>query len=181
MSIAKIFLMSLLIGLCGCAANDALTPSSSLKVDDFDGTKMIYQPPVSAAASMMEGWNMLGMSWSERLPNEVILIAGASNAAISIKDAMFNVDGTIITAKPTGDLTSREYFDSFKLPPQSTKPFIISLEDFVLLANAKTVKMRITTYKGESSTSTFGSDHPNAIVQTKLQKFLANLKEAKAI
>jgi len=64
--------------LTGCSASalNSLTPSLSVKHDEWNDTKIISQPPVSAAASMSEAWHTLGFTWNQNHPDFVILKVG---------------------------------------------------------------------------------------------------------
>jgi hypothetical protein len=48
----------------------------SLVKDDFDGSIIVRQTPVSASSSMSEAWHTLGFSWNQKTPNIIYITAG---------------------------------------------------------------------------------------------------------
>ena len=87
--IATMLLAGLLVA--GCASmNNAMTPSSHVMTDDFDGTAIIRQAPVSSSSSLAEGWHTLGFEWGQKTPDLVFITAG-TNGITNVTDVAFNV------------------------------------------------------------------------------------------
>lgn len=164
--LSNYFYIISIIGLLfsGCASfNQMATPSAKVIKNEFDNSIEIRQIPVSAASSLTEGWNTLGFSWLKKYPDSVYLLAGTSGIT-NISAVHFNIDGEIIELnEPSSHLT--DYGD------WSTRPFIISLENFKKLAKGKTVKMKLVMID-KYNVSTFGQDHLSAVVSGKFSKFI---------
>lgn len=157
--------------LIGCAAtNDALTPSLAVIKDDFDGKLIVRQEPVSSASSISEAWHTLGFDWTEKTPDTVYLTAGAKGI-VNIEGLAFNADGRVYDNIKTASATT-EYGQ------WSTRRFAISWNDFLAIANAKSVKMRISKIN-DYTVSSFGPAHP-ATVDSKIPPFVARVQELRA-
>jgi hypothetical protein len=157
--------------LSGCAAsNDALTPSLGVIKDDFDGSLIVRQVPVSAASSLSEAWHTLGFEWTQKTPETVYLTAGA-RGIVNIEKLAFNADGRIIDNIRTASATT-DYGQ------WSTRRFAMSWDDFLAVANAKSVKMRVSM-NNEYTVSSFGPAHP-ATVDSKIPPFVARVQELRA-
>jgi len=159
-----IFISILILTFFGCASfNQMATPSPKTVINDFDGSIEVRQSPVSAAASMSEGWNTLGFTWLSKNPEYVYLIVGTQGIT-NISSVSFNIDGEIIDLEePASYLTDYGEW--------STRPFVISLTKFRQLANANTVKMKVVMIDSYT-VSTFGKNHPLAVVSGKFDEFL---------
>ncbi|MCW8857007.1 MAG: hypothetical protein OQJ95_06540 [Kangiella sp.] len=158
----------LLTLMAGCASmNDALTPDTQVRVDDFDGSKEIIQKPVSAASSMSEGWNTLGFRWNSKAPDIVFMNAGAEGIT-NVTGLEFNVDGDFVIAQEASHLT--------KYGQWSTRQFAVSLDDFMKIAKGKVVKMKVVMID-EYAVSSFGTEVNGAVVNSKFPKFLEQLKK----
>jgi hypothetical protein len=127
-----------------------------------DDTLLITQSPVSAADGLDQAWHMLGFSWDQRYPDKVFLQVGVSGIE-NVMGVTFKLKDREIAGRKASILT--DYGD------QSYRRFVISLEEFIAIANAGTVKMKVSqidTY----TVSTFGNAHTGAIVSSKLSPFL---------
>lgn len=168
MEIRKAIILTLAILVASCAA---LTPGIKIETDPYYDTTQITQPPVSAAASMSESWHTLGFWWSQKNPNEVVLIVGVQGID-NITDVEFKIDGqTTSTIKKFDRLTA--YADSRS--GWSTRNFSISLDEFKKLETAKDVKMKvesIDTY----TVSSFGLENKGALVNSKIKPFIDAIK-----
>lgn len=170
----KIVLLALVFTLIsGCASfNDAMTPSLSVQNDPFDGSLNIVQPPVSAASGMSEGWHTLGFQWNQNFPQVVFLEVGVSGIA-NVMGVAFNVDGEFIeNIKEASTLT--------KYGDWSTRRLVMSVVEFVKVAQGKDVKMKvmkIDTY----SVSSFGTANAGALVNSKFPEFIQKLKEQNVV
>jgi|SRR5690554_709877 len=172
MTIRIIVLIFALVGLHGCASfNDSMTPSMKVQKDDFDGSLIVSQSPVSAASSMKEAWHTLGFEWVQKFPDVVFIEVGVSGIT-NVVSVAFNVDGEIIeNVKQASSLT--------KYGDWSTRRLVIPIKDFSKIAAGKDVKMKvmqIDTY----SVSSFGSANSGAIVNSKFPPFIEKLKELNA-
>lgn len=154
--------------MAGCAAtNDALTPSLVTIKDEFDGSLIVRQVPVSAASSLGEAWHTLGFEWTQKTPDTVYLTAGA-RGIVNVEKLAFNADGRILDNIRTASATT-EYGQ------WSTRRFAIPWDDFLVVASAKSVKMRVSTIN-EYTVSSFGPTHP-ATVDSKIAPFVVRVKE----
>lgn len=167
----KPVLFAILFLISGCANfNDAMTPSLAVKTDQFDGSVIIVQPPISASSSLSEGWHTLGFEWNQKFPDEIFITVGVSDID-NVMGVKFNVDGKVITnIKDASTLT--------KYGDWSTRRFVMPISDFVKVAQGRDVKMKvmqIDTY----SVSSFGSINSGAIVNAKFAPFIQKLKEQK--
>ncbi|MBI2427497.1 MAG: hypothetical protein HYV29_01620 [Ignavibacteriales bacterium] len=159
----------LILGLVGCAAmNDALTPSLRIEKDEFDGSTIIYQPPVSAASGSSEGWHHLGFEWSTKWRYNAFITVGVSGIH-NISSVEFKVDGNVIdNIKVASEIT--DYGEHI-----STRRFATSWTNFLKLANAKTVIMKVNRIN-EYSVSTFGIGS-SAPVVSKFSPFVNEVNE----
>ncbi|MBW2942525.1 hypothetical protein [Zhongshania aquimaris] len=168
-----VLLAVMLFAVSGCASfNDAMTPSLSVQQDQFDGSLIITQPPVSAASGLSEGWHSLVFQWSNKFPSVVFLEVGVSGIT-NIMGVTFNVDGQIIeNIKDASALT--------KYGDWSTRRLVMPISDFLKVAQGNDVKMKvmqIDTY----SVSSFGFSNSDAIVNKKFGPFIQKLKEQSAL
>ena len=156
----------------GCATmNSALTPSLSVIKDDFDGSTIVRQSPVSSSSGLREGWHVLGFEWSQKTPDTIFITVG-TNGIVNITDVAFNADGQVITnIKPASTITEYGQW--------STRRFSMSWEDFMKLVNAKSVKMKVARIN-DYTVSSFGPGHSGAIVNTKLPPFVEMVRELRS-
>ncbi|MCL1138403.1 MULTISPECIES: hypothetical protein [Shewanella] len=183
MNISKSTFLTVILFLVmtGCTSiNDAMTPSLSVTKDRFDDTLIIKQPIVPANSSFSDHQTGLGFEWKSSIPSEIILTVGISGIE-NIMGADFKIDGKDIPSPITvGHLTqypekNLSFGDMSSV--YSTRRMAMPIEDFIKMANAKQVKMRvqhIDTY----SVSIFGREEM-AIVGAKFKPFLSKLKELK--
>lgn len=159
--------------LIGCASfNAALTPSLRVEKDEFDGSTIVYQPPVSAASSLNEGWHQLGFEWSSKWKYNVFIIVGVSGVH-NITSVDFKVDGEIIeNIKEASKLT--DYGENI-----STRRFVTSLSNFKKIAEAKNVKMKVSGIDNYS-VSTFGVGSSAPII-SKFKPFVEKINELQKI
>jgi hypothetical protein len=161
-----------LVLILGCTSmNDALTPSLQLMKDDFDGALIVRQAPVSAASGLADAWHTLGFEWTQKTPNAVYVTAGVQGIT-NIYQLAFNADGHIIENLKTASAHT-DYGQ------WSTRRFSMTWDDFLALANAKEVKMRVSR-ANEYTVSSFGPAHPNALVNAKLVPFVAKVRDLRA-
>ncbi len=160
--------------LSGCV--DALTPSTRVMRDPFDGAVIVSQANVNAA-HINEGFHVLGFEWNSNRPNEIIAVAGVIGIS-NITGLAFNADGRIITARPAGTPTDYGVPGPVRT---STNRFIITLDDFKTIANAQDVKLKIVRL-GSYSVSSFGRapKHKNVVISMKLPGFIEKLRSAGA-
>lgn len=169
----KLIIAAAFIMLTGCAGmNDAMTPSMNAQKDPFDGSLIVSQAPVSSSSSLAEGWHTMGFEWNQKFPDVVFLEVG-TNGITNVQGVAFNVDGNIIeNIKEASSLT--------KYGSWSTRRLVMPIADFVKVAQGRDVKMKliqIDTY----SVSSFGKNHPGAVVNSKFPPFLSKLRELRAI
>ncbi|KHT61474.1 hypothetical protein RJ45_22750 [Photobacterium gaetbulicola] len=164
--------LSLMFAMClaGCASmNDALTPTVSVDIDNFDGRVIVTQPPVSSSSSLSEGWHTLGFQWQSAAPKKVYLEVGKSGI-VNIEGVEFNVDGEFIRDIPTASSLTN-YGD------WSTRRFVIPISQFKKLASAQDVKMKVMTIDSYS-VSSFGVSVSGAVVNTKFAPFMTEVEKA---
>jgi len=174
MRIARRLFPSLLL-IAGCASvNDLMTPSVSVLADPFDDKIIIRQPPVSAASLVAEPSHVLGFEWNQKFPDIVLIAAGIERDSKPIQNIAFNADGNI--------------FENFKLAANRTdlreaslSRFEMRFEDFLAVASAKVVKMRLDGVK-TYTVSSFGTSVGGGIaaVNLKFQPFLEKVRIARA-
>ena len=148
--------------------NSAMVPSARTSSDDFDGSKIVRQEPVSSSSSLTEDWHTLGFDWSSRTPDKVFLTAGVRGTN-NVFGLAFNAGGKLITAQPASLTT--EY------GPWSTRRFVVSFREFEAIANAPLVKMKVSGANAYG-VSSFGSS-TNAVVGTKFPSFLQQVNAAR--
>jgi len=168
----KISIFLVFLVFSGCASlNDSITPSMSVMKDDFDGSIVVRQSPVSAASGMSEGWHTLGFEWDQKSP-DIIYITAGTNGTVNITDVKFNADGTIISDIKTAS-TLTEY------GKWSTRRFAMSWSDFLKVANANSVKMKVVQINNYT-VSSFGSANSGAVINSKIPPFVAKVKELRS-
>ena len=148
--------------------NSAMTPASKVTTDAFDGSKIVSQAPVSSSASLTEDWHTLGFDYTSKAPDKVYLTAGVQGIN-NVFGLDFNVGGRMIAAN-RASLTTE--YDSW-----STRRFWVSYKDFIAIATAPSVKMKVS---GANSygVSSFGTS-TNALVNKKFPPFLEKLQSAR--
>lgn len=131
----NIFVIALIMTMFGCASmNDALTPGLKIEKDRFDNSLRLYQAPVSSSG-IREDWHTLGFEWNETTPEIVYLTVGAQGIT-NVSGVHFNVNGEII--KSAGDASVNTNYGDF-----STRRFYIPIQDFIKIAEASLVKMKV--------------------------------------
>lgn len=162
--------------LAGCAATmDAMTPSTSVIKDDFDGKMIVRQSSVNAASGMGEAFHTLGFEWSEKFPDSIFITVGFVTGYRNIKDVAFNVDGRIIDRiKLASTLTEHEPGVSFR---SSYRRFEMNIDDFIAVASGRNVKIRVVGIN-DYTVSSFGPDAGNgmAVVNAKFGPFLDEVR-----
>jgi hypothetical protein len=148
--------------------NSAMTPASKVTTDAFDGSKIVSQAPVSSSASLTEDWHTLGFDYTSKAPDKVYLTAGVQGIS-NVFGLDFNVGGRMIAANRASLITE---YDSW-----STRRFWVSYKDFIAIATAPSVKMKVS---GANSygVSSFGTS-TNALVNKKFSPFLEKLQSAR--
>jgi len=131
----------------------------------------VRQQPVSAASGLSDAWHTLGFEWSQKTPNVVYVTAGVQGIT-NIFDLAFNADGQVVDNLKTASAQT-EYGQ------WSTRRFAMSWGEFLSVANAKEVKMRVSR-ANDYTVSSFGPAHPNALVNTKLAPFVAKVRDLRA-
>lgn len=169
-----LFVVVLLVG--GCTGfNDAMTPGVEVIQDQYYGTSIVRQAPVSAAQSLSEAWHTLGFEWVEKTPNRVYITAGIEGVRY-LTGVEFKADGSVIDKiEPAAIMTELEYY-AVDLPTWSGRRFVMSWDDFQVIATAQTVLMRLD-HVDKYSVSSFGQSRPKAIVTAKFGPFLAKVRE----
>jgi len=170
----KTSILALVVVLAGCASTmDAMTPSASVIKDDFDGTIIVRQPLVNAASSLSEPFHTLGFEWYQRTPDAVFVTAGFATGVRSIQAVAFNADGKVIQGlKPASVLTD---FDRAGGLASSSRRFEMRLDDFVVIATADVVKMRVEGIN-DYTVSSFGPGAGIAVVNMKFAPFLEQVR-----
>jgi hypothetical protein len=119
---------------------------------------------------MTEPFHTLGFEWVSRTPNVVYVTAGVSGIN-NVNALAFNADGKIIEKIDTAS-------QSTELGQRSTRRFAMSWTDFLSVANAKDVKMRVTM-SNTYSVSSFGSG-TMATIQPKFAPFIEQVNALRA-
>lgn len=157
----------------GCAGMvDTMTPSAQTIVDDFDGRGIVRQSPISAASSLGEAFHTLGFEWMERYPNSIFITAGVAMQTRVITGVAFNADGRIFdNLKPASALTDHEHRASYRR-------FELPFDDFLVIATANVVKMRLNGINAYT-VSSFGPGVGSAAVNAKVGPFLEAVRTAR--
>jgi hypothetical protein len=146
-------------------------PPLSVVRDEFDGSIIVQQDAVSSSSSYTEGWHTLGFEWHQKTP-EIIFVTAGTNSVATITDLAFNADGVLITRiTPASALTD---YGSL-----STRRFAMTWQDFLKIADAKTVKMKLVRIS-DSTVSSFGTEHPGAVVNSTISPFVAKVSELRS-
>jgi len=146
-------------------------PPLSVVRDEFDGSVIVQQDAVSSSSSYSEGWHTLGFEWHQKTP-EIVFVTAGTNSVSTITDLAFNADGELITRiRPASALTD---YGSL-----TTRRFAMTWQDFVKIADAKTVKMKLVRIS-DSTVSSFGTEHPGAVVSSRLAPFVAKVLEVRS-
>lgn len=184
----KLATLLLFTVLAGCAGmNDALTPSSKLIKDPFDGHYQVQQAPVGAGDSMSEGWHLMGLFWTSKSPETAGITAGVNQEITNIAMISFNIDGQVtdftnFTTAFTGFET-----DYVQTPggaggityKRSMRTITVPLDFVKKLAQGDEIKLKITTLDNKYTVSSFGKKHPMAAITMKLPQFLTKIEEGK--
>lgn len=154
--------------IAGCASlNSAMTPGISTSFDQYDESIIIIQPPVNATTGLAEDWHLLGFEWNQKYSDKVFLLVGVSGIK-NIMGVAFKIGDYEIIGKEASTLT--EYGD------WSTRRFVISKSDFIIMANADTVKMKVSSID-TYTVSSFGQSQQLAVVSSKFKPFLEKIEE----
>ena len=92
------------LALVGCATmptdvsllEDSAIPSLSVIKDEFDGSAIVQQVPVSSSSSLAEGWHALGFEWHQKTP-EIIFVTAGTIGSVTLTHLAFNSDGELLT------------------------------------------------------------------------------------
>lgn len=163
----------MILGAAGCASmNDAMTPSATVVQDKFDNSTIVRQDPVSAAAGLSDAWHTLGFEWISKFPKQVFVTAG-TNGTTRISGVAFNADGRIFDQIEFAS-EHTEFPDGW-----STRRFVMPLADFLTVARAQSVQMKLS--QGNNYTvSSFGPAYPMAAVNKKIPPFLDKVLQLSA-
>jgi hypothetical protein len=168
---AILLAIGLLVTGCSDSIVNAMTPGPTVDQDNFDDTRIVLQPPVGSALFSDDAWTMMGFEWQERNPDMVFVKVGMSGI-INITGLELKADGAkIVGIQRTNTITD---FDTNSF---SWSRFRIPIGEFVKIASAADVRMRITLLD-QYTVSRFGSGYsPSPVVNTKFAPFLAKVAE----
>ena len=131
---------------------------------------MVRQPPVDTASSLSrESLHLLGFAWFAARPDAVsiecaVLSAGRFTTSF-ISEVSFDADGrTVASVNAESEQTD------------AAQSLRISMEDFVRIARAKKVLMKVTRF-GTHTISVFGTEVPGAAINQRFTPFLAAIQE----
>lgn len=162
-------LIVIFISGCGSTFNDSMTPDPKLVRSDFDNSIEVYQSNVSSAQGLGEEWTTIGLFWTDRAKDVVVVRAGIAGIS-AIANIAFNADGKIFEYHQT--TTALTQFDTNEFLDWSHKSFVVPKDEFEFIANAETVKFKVTRIDNTYGVSTFGKNHPRAIITSKIPKFM---------
>jgi hypothetical protein len=165
---AMAMLLPILLGSCQ-DMNSAMTPASKVTTDDFDGSKIVSQEPVSSSASLTEDWHTLGFDYTSKSPDKVFVTAGVQGIN-NVFGLDFNVGGKMIHAQEASLTTEYSAW--------STRRFYVSYKDFISIATAPSVKMKVSG-ANKYGVSSFGTS-TDALVNKKFPPFLQKLQAARS-
>lgn len=161
-------LIPMLLGSCQ-DINSAMTPASKVTTDNFDGSRIISQDPVSSSASLTEDWHTLGFDYTSKSPDKVFVTAGVQGIN-NVFGLDFNVGGRMIHAQEASLTTEYSAW--------SSRRFYVSYKDFILIATAPSVKMKVSG-TNKYGVSSFGTS-TDALVNKKFPPFLQKLQSARS-
>lgn len=161
-------LIPILLGSCQ-DFNSAMTPASKVTTDAFDGSKIVSQEPVSSSASLTEDWHTLGFDYTSKSPDKVFITAGVQGIN-NVFGLDFNVGSRMIHAQEASLTT--EY------GAWSTRRFYVSYKDFISIAIASSVKMKVSG-ANQYGVSSFGTS-TGALVNKQFPPFLQKLQAARS-
>lgn len=142
--------------------------------DEFDGSTIVRQVPVGAGASSTESWSALGFEWRSKFPERVVVTAG-SKGVVRIEEVAFDADG-----EPVRGLKAVSEFTDHGNPGAgervSTRRFEMSWTEFLRLAGAKSVRMRLVG-ASEVLVTSFGPAHFGAPVNAAFPPFVATVRK----
>lgn len=170
----RLICVTLIAVMAGCVGiHDAMTPSVAVIKDDFDGKIIIRQPPVNAATLSSRNVHTLGFEWIQTFPDSVFITVGIAFQTRAITNVAFNADGVIID-RITPASVGTEFERS-----ASYRRFEMPLLDFVTIAAAKIVRMRVGGLN-DHSVSTFGPDAGETTVSLKFRPFLEQVEAVRS-
>jgi hypothetical protein len=88
MSPIKRFLLALAAAsaIAGCASiGEPQSVGLQVFKDEYDGSTVARQEPVSAGGRAAGDWNALGFEWKSKFPNRVVLVAARAEWFVSTK------------------------------------------------------------------------------------------------
>jgi hypothetical protein len=161
--------------LAACAATDETAPAGMRTFrDEYDGSTIVRQAPVGAGSSSTESWSALGFEWRSKFPDRVVVTAG-TKGVVKIDAVAFDVDGEPVTGlKAVSEFT--DHGDPGAGERVSTRRFEMSWTEFVRMASAKSVRMRLVG-ASEILVTSFGATHYGAPVNAALPPFVASVRK----
>ncbi len=163
----RLLLLVLASLLWACA-----TPSAVVLIDPVDGKTIIRQPPVDARSSLIEPIHMVGFEWYEKFPEKIFITVEVALVTQSIQMASFNADGRIVENLKLAS-TGMQFGGS------SSRRFEIRFEEFLAIANARVVRLRVEGFK-TYTVSSFGPDAGRADVNHTFAPFLEKVAAARS-
>lgn len=173
MTYLRVLATAVVLFIAGCAQfNDVMTPGLGVIEDKFDGSAIVRQPPVSSSSTLAGAWTQLGFEWVQRTPDLVFVTVGVADIA-NVTGVAFNADGVFIeNAADASVLTDLEFYGR---GGWSFRRFSLPLDNFITVATANDVKMRVVMID-KYVVSSFGPANSGAIVNTKFAPFLAEVE-----
>lgn len=169
LKLAALLLPTLWMVGCATMIESAMFPPASVITDEFDGNKIVVQPPIYAFNKIEEGPHSLGFDWSKKNKKTIYITVGVVGIS-NIFDVAFNVDGEIIDGIKTASLTTE--LDS----TMSTRRFVMPVDQFMKIANANVVRMKVG--RGDTySVSSFGKDIKGPFVNNRFKPFFEMMNE----
>lgn len=160
--------------LTACATTDetALAALQTFK-DDYDGATIVRQVPVAAGTSSTESWSALGFEWRSKFSDRVVVTAG-TKGVVKIDEVAFDVDGEPVKGlKAVSEFT--DHGGAAAGERVSTRRFEMSWTEFVRMAAARSVRMRLVG-ASEIFVTSFGSTHFGAPVNAAFPPFVATVR-----
>jgi len=173
MRYVKLFVLGLAtVALVGCSTtqmarmSSSLTPSAKVVTDDFDGSTVVQQEPVNAGFG-----HALGFDWTSRLPESAFVTVQLFEI-VNITGVQFNADGVIIDSPSPVDAATNFETGTY---PTSRRRFEMPLKDFVKVATASDVRMKVSRM-GEYTVTKIGPANGGLVVNTKFAPFLEKIR-----
>ncbi|OFC71797.1 hypothetical protein [Alteromonas confluentis] len=166
----KLLLVAGLLALTGCSTKTGLVPTEHHS--GFDDARIVNIAPHANACKSISCTGF-GLQWSSKYPDSALITVQLFNQLSAIFGAKLNIDGDIITLKENQITTSSDISQDGFIK-NSSKAFIISMENLQRITKAKKVWMRVETPDGTLEDAIIDGDTDSKSYYA-LKRFLAKV------